>query len=188
MKVVNAACLFIARSSRVHYPHDNIGWWELRVSRDTHHLICGLLHRLRPSSIPVAHMRGMWSFDHHRQPFLSSPPNPSPRHPYWPPGDELSTNNRHNKPSSIAASPNLTFNYSNLLLKRVYHIIDFRALIRLFIKGIMRLTAGRCCDRLRSFTQQLRKFARTANLILNDRNFCREKARIIFHANCFSIW
>ena len=32
--------MFIHRAP-VHYPHDNIGWWELLVSRDTHHLICG---------------------------------------------------------------------------------------------------------------------------------------------------
>ena len=32
--------VFIQRTA-VHYPHDNIGWWELLVSRDTHHLICG---------------------------------------------------------------------------------------------------------------------------------------------------
>lgn len=29
------------QGTAVHYPHDNIGWWELLVSRDTHHLICG---------------------------------------------------------------------------------------------------------------------------------------------------
>lgn len=29
------------QGTAVHYPHDNIGWWELLVSRDTHHFICG---------------------------------------------------------------------------------------------------------------------------------------------------